>query len=50
MNTYMVTWIDDFEDYRTEQVDSTDIITACYGIGCNIKNIVSITQIYKVNN
>ena len=51
MNTYIVTWFnEEYEEYRTEQIDSTDIVEACQYVGCNIENVVSATRIYKGNN
>ena len=51
MNTYIVTWFhEEYEEYRTEQIDTTDIIEACYHIGCKVENIVSVTRIYKGND
>jgi hypothetical protein len=51
MNTYIVTWFDEeYEEYRTEQVDTADIVEACYHIGCELENVVSATRIYKGND
>ena len=51
MNTYIVTWFhEEYEEYRTEQIDTTDIVEACYHVGCDVENIVSVTRIYKGNN
>ena len=51
MNTYIVTWFhEEYEEYRTEQIDTTDIIEACYHVGCKVENIVSVTRIYMGNN
>jgi hypothetical protein len=51
MSTYIVTWFhEEYEEYRTEQVDATDIVEACYYVGCKLENVVSATRIYKGND
>jgi hypothetical protein len=51
MNTYIVTWFnEEYEEYRTEQIDATDIVEACYYVGCKLENVVSATRIYKGND
>jgi hypothetical protein len=51
MNIYIVTWFnEEYEEYRTEQVDASDIVEACYYVGCKLANVVSATRIYKGND
>ena len=51
MNTYLITWFhEECEEYRTEQIDSIDIIEACYHVGCRVENVVSAVRIYKGND
>lgn len=48
MNTYIVTWFDEeHKEYRIEQIDATDIVEACYHIGCELENIVYANRICK---
>ena len=51
MNTYIVTWFDEeYEEYRTEQVDANSIIEACYYVECPVKNVISVVRLYKGDN
>ena len=50
LNETIKIYEDKYEEYRTEQIDTTDIIEACYHIGCKVENIVSVTRIYKGND
>ena len=51
MNVYLVTWFDDdCDEYRTEQVDAYDPAAACYGVGVDVKQVISVTRIYNGND
>lgn len=47
MNTYIVTWADEYDNIRAEQVDAYDIRDACCGINCRLEDIISVMRIYS---
>ena len=48
MNVYIVTWVDEYDNIRAEQVEAYDCAAACYGSGCaKVEDVISVMRIYN---
>lgn len=50
MNAYIVTYIDENDNIRAEQVESYNAAAACYDIEGRLDDIISVMRIYKGND
>lgn len=51
MNIYIVTYVDEYDNIRTEQVESYNAAAACYDIeNGRLEDIISVMRIYKGND
>ena len=49
MNVYIVTWVDEYDEIRAEQVEAYDCAAACYGVGCDVHDVISVMRIYNAS-
>ena len=49
MNVYIVTYVDENDNIRAEQVESYNAAAACYDIEGRLDDIISVMRIYKEN-
>lgn len=47
MNVYIVTWVDEYDEIRAEQVEAHNCADACYEIGCDVEDVISVMRIYS---
>ena len=47
MNTYIVTYVDEHNNIRVEQVESYNAASACYGVEGRLDDIISVMRIYS---
>jgi hypothetical protein len=47
MNTYIVTYVDEHDNIRAEQVESYNAAAACYDVDCRLEDIISVMRIYN---
>ena len=47
MNVYIVTWVDEYDSIRADQVEACDCAAACYSVGCDVHDVISVIRIYN---
>ena len=46
MNTYIVTWVDEYNRVRADHVEAYDCAAACYGVDCDVHDVISVMRVY----
>ena len=46
MNVYIVTWVDAYNRVRADYVEAYDCAAACYGVCCDVHDVISVMRVY----
>lgn len=46
MNVYIVTWVDENDNIRADQVEAYDCAAACCGVYGDVHDVISVMRIY----